>query len=83
MQDVKTPWAPFMGQAPMHIDYFQGTMVEAVERMGEKCAGFDAYEFMGSRASYAKLVEQIHSCARALKAVRSQFSRVISVSYPL
>ena len=67
MQAVKTPWAPFMGTVPMHLDYFQGTMAEAVERVAEKYAKYDAYEFMGSHVSYEKLVEQIHACAAALR----------------
>ena len=66
---VRTPWAPFMGQTPMHLDYFQGTMVEAVERVGERFADHTAYEFMGSQVRYSKLVEQIHQCAKALKAL--------------
>ena len=51
----------------MHLDYFQGTMVEAVERAAERFPRIDAYEFMGTRADYEKLVRQIHECARALR----------------
>ena len=64
---VRTPWAPFMGEVPMHLDYFQGTMVEAVEKMGVKYPNITACEFMGSNIAYPKLVDQIHACARALR----------------
>ena len=29
MSEVKTPWKDYMGDVPMHLDYFQGSMFEA------------------------------------------------------
>ena len=33
MSEVKTPWKDYMGDVPMHLEYFQGTMFEAVENI--------------------------------------------------
>ena len=43
MSEVKTPWKDYMGDVPMHLDYFQGSMFEAVEREGAQAIfeGFD------------------------------------------
>ena len=71
-----------MGQVPMHIDYFQGTMAEAVERMGEKYARNDACEFMGSHISYEKLVEQIRQCAKALRAIGIREGDRVTICMP-
>ena len=30
---AKTPWEGSMGDIPMHLDYFDGSMFEAVERI--------------------------------------------------
>ena len=79
---IKTPWEPWMGQVPMHIDYFQGTMTEAVEKIGQKYAHFDAYEFMGSRVSYQKLVQQIHECAAALRAIGIKEGDKVTICMP-
>jgi len=79
---VRTPWEPWMGQVPMHIDYFQGTMAEAVERMGVKYANFNAYEFMGNHVSYAKLVEQIHDCAKALRTMGIKEGDKVTICMP-
>ena len=79
---VKTPWAPWMGKVPMHIDYFQGTMVEAVERIGEKYPGMNACEFMGSHIAYGKLVEDIHACARALRAMGIKEGDKVTICMP-
>ena len=79
---IKTPWEPWMGEVPMHLDYFQGTMAEAVERIAEKYAKYDAYEFMGSHASYEKLVEQIRACALALRAMGIREGDKVTICMP-
>ena len=79
---VKTPWAPFMGDVPMHLDYFQGTMIEAVEKMGAKYPNVNAYEFMGSYVSYPKLVAQIHACARALRQLGIREGDKVTICMP-
>ena len=47
MSEVKTPWKDYMGDVPMHLDYFQGSMFEAVERMAELYPNNIAFDFMG------------------------------------
>ncbi|MDO4865807.1 MAG: AMP-binding protein [Clostridia bacterium] len=82
MSTVKTPWEPWMGEVPMHLDYFQGTMAEAVERIGQKYGKYDAYEFMGSHVSYEKLVAQIHECAAALRAIGIREGDKVTICMP-
>ena len=82
MSAVKTPWAPWMGEVPMHLDYFQGSMIEMVEAVAEKHPDVTAYEFMGSRASYPKLVEQIHACARALRQLGIREGQRVTICMP-
>ena len=67
MAIIKTPWEPWMGEVPMHLDYFRGSMVEMVENVAKAHPDVIAYEFMGGHTNYAKLVEQIHACASALR----------------
>ena len=43
----KTPWKDYMGDVPMHLDYFQGSMFEAVERMADMYPNNIAFDFMG------------------------------------
>ena len=69
MAIIKTPWEPWMGEVPMHLDYFRGSMVEMVENVAKAHPDVIAYEFMGGHTNYAKLVEQIHACARALRQI--------------
>ena len=62
----KTPWAAHMGQVPMHLAYFEGTMFEAVEKIAGTHPNFVAFDFMGKATTYRELVQNIRICAKAL-----------------
>ena len=36
---VRTPWKDYMGEVPMHLEYFDGSMFEAVEQIAKKYPG--------------------------------------------
>ena len=44
---AKTPWIPFLGEIPAHLEYFQGSMYEAVEATANKYPDSIAFDFMG------------------------------------
>ena len=79
---VKTPWAPWMGEVPMHLTYFQGSMTEMVEQVAERHPDVTAYEFMGARVAYPKLVAQIHECARALRQIGIRPGEKVTICMP-
>ncbi len=79
---VKTPWAPWMGEVPMHLDYFQGSMIEMVEDVARKHPDVIAYEFMGGRCAYSKLVAQVHECARALRQIGIREGDKVTICMP-
>ncbi len=66
---AKTPWKDYMGDVPMHIDYFDGSMFEAVEKVAKKYPDAVAFDFMGKSTTYRRMVERIEDCAKALKAI--------------
>ena len=39
---VRTPWKDYMGEVPMHLEYFDGSMFEAVENVAATRTGFTA-----------------------------------------
>ena len=82
MSTVKTPWAPWMGEVPMHLDYFQGSMVEMVENVAKAHPEVVAYTFMGGRATYPELVRQIHACARALRQIGINAGDRVTICMP-
>ena len=79
---VKTPWAPYMGGVPMHLDYFDGSMYEGVARMAEQYPNNVAYDFMGRSTTYKKMVQDIISCARSLKTLGVRAGDRVTIAMP-
>ena len=67
MTEVKAPWLKSLGEMPASVEYFNGTMYEAVHRISKLHPGLIAYDFMGSNVTYAQFVRQVMRCARALR----------------
>ena len=81
-QNVKTPWMPFMNGIPAQLDYFEGSMCEAVENIAEKYPNVIAYDFMGRHTNYRRCVEEIHACARALRAAGVKENDRVTIAMP-
>ena len=79
---AKTPWAEHMGGVPMHLTYFQGTMFEAVENIANKYPDSVAFEFMGRKTSYRKLVQEAEKCAKALKTIGVRENDKVTIALP-
>ncbi len=65
----EAPWLKHYGHIPANLDYPDFTMYEYLESTANIYNDFTAYEFMGTKASYSLLIEEIHECAKALKAL--------------
>ena len=79
---AKTPWEPFMGETPMHLVYFQGSMFEAVEKIAREHPDFTAFTFMGKATSYRTLIEETERCARALRAIGVREGDKLTIAMP-
>ena len=44
---AKTPWAGHTGDVPLHLDYFDGSMFEALELVAKRYPRNIAFDFMG------------------------------------
>ncbi len=82
MDNVKTPWLPFMGEVPATLEYQDCSMAEAMEKIAEKYPDFIAYDFMGSKTSYKKAFADIEKCARALKALGIKENDRVTICLP-
>lgn len=79
---VKTPWKDHMGDVPMHLDYFEGSMFEMVEQVAEKFPNQVAFDFMGKSTTYRKMVEEIETCAQALKTIGIREGDKVTIAMP-
>jgi len=79
---AKTPWAAHMGDVPMHLEYFEGSMFEAVEAIARKYPDYIAFDFMGKSTTYQKLVKQIRLCAASLNALGIREGDKVTIAMP-
>ncbi len=79
---AKTPWAPFMGEVPMHLDYFEGSMFQAVEKIARQYPENVAFDFMGKSTTYPEMIREIERCARALKAIGVKENDKVTIAMP-
>ncbi len=82
MITAKTPWKDHLGDVPMHLDYFQGSMYEAVEVIAEKYPNNVAFDFMGKPTTYRQMVQKIQQCAKALKTIGVREGDKITIAMP-
>ena len=79
---AKTPWKDHMGGVPMHLEYPQGSMFDAVREVAEKYPDYVAFDFMGRSTTYRKLVEQVEACAKSLKTLGVRAGDRITIAMP-
>ena len=79
---VKTPWKDYMGDLPMNLDYFQGSMFEAVEAIARAYPKYIAFDFMGKSTTYAELIREIEICAKALKTLGIRTGDKVTIAMP-
>lgn len=65
-EQVKTPWFKAAGEIPTTLNYFDGSMVDAVEATAKCLPDTTAYNFYGNQVTYRAFVSQIHAAAKAL-----------------
>ena len=83
MCEVKVPWKAYMGEVPMHLEYFQGSMFEAMERIAREYPGNIAFDFMGKSTTYKELLSQVEICAKALRTIGVRQGDKVTIAMPI
>ena len=79
---LKAPWLQHYGHIPANLEYPQDAMVDQVEKTAKRYPNIAAYEFMGKSATYSQLVQQIHRCAKALRAIGIRPGDKVTICMP-
>ena len=79
---AKMPWKEHMGDIPLHIDYFKGSMYDKVHDIAVKYPKYIAFNFMGKPTTYEEMDEQIVTCAKALKTIGVREGDKVTVAMP-
>lgn len=76
------PWEKSMEGIPLHLDYFLGTMYEAVERIADQYPDLTAFDFGGRQTSYSSMMQQIDKCARSLRMLGVRENDRVTIAMP-
>ena len=79
---AKAPWLPYLGDVPAHLDYFEGSMFEAVESVAKKYPDNIAFDFMGRSTTYKKLIAETEKCARSLRTIGVREGDRVTIAMP-
>ena len=79
---ARTPWINYLGDVPAHLEYFEGSMFDAVERMAEKYPDAVAFDFMGRATTYRRLIRETERCAKALKTIGVREGDRVTIAMP-
>lgn len=82
MSEVRTPWASHMGDVPMHLDYFGGSMFEALELVAKQYPNNIAFDFMGKSTTYKKMLQEIERCAKSLRTLGIRPGDKVTIAMP-
>jgi len=80
---AKSPWlAHYDEGVPARLEYFQGTMMEAMEEAATKYPDYTVFDFMGSSTSYGEFCRQVKECAKALKGIGIRENDRVTICLP-
>ena len=79
---ASTPWADHLGGVPLHLDYFEGSMFEAVLEVAQNYPDNVAFDFMGKPTTYKKLIAMIEQCANSLKTIGVREGDRVTIAMP-
>ena len=79
---VKTPWADYVGDVPLHLDYFEGSMFDKVAQIAAQYPNNMAFDFMGKSTTYREMVREIENCAKALKTIGVRENDKVTIAMP-
>ena len=80
----RVPWAQTSLDSgiPLHLDYFECSMVQAVENAAKKYPNDIAFDFMGRSTNYRRMFEQSEKCAKALRTIGVRENDCVTIALP-
>ena len=79
---AKTPWKGHTEDIPLHLEYFEGSMFDAIKKTAERYPDHTAFTFMGRRTSFRTMIQEIEKCARALKTIGVRENDRVTIALP-
>lgn len=81
-KDSEKPWLDLYNGVPASLDYYSGSLYDAIKESGSKYASLTAYEFFGKRCSYKDFIKKVDKAAKALKAMGVKENECVTICMP-
>ena len=79
---ARMPWKGHTEDIPLYLEYFEGSMFDAINRSAESYPDYTAFTFMGRRTSYRTMIREIENCARALRTIGVRENDRVTIALP-
>lgn len=79
---AKMPWANHVGDVPLYIDYFKGSMFDKIESIAKQYPKNIAFDFMGKSTTYEEMIGEIVKCAKALRTIGVRENDKVTIAMP-
>ncbi len=79
---AKRPWANYVGDVPLNLEYFEGSMFDMVAEVAKKYPDNIAFTFMGRSTTYRQMIQEIENCAKALKTIGLREGDKVTIAMP-
>lgn len=79
---AKMPWANHVGDVPLYIDYFKGSMFDKIESIAKQYPKNIAFDFMGKSTTYEEMIGEIIKCAKALRTIGVRENDKVTIAMP-
>ena len=79
---AKTPWKGHTEDIPLHLEYFEGSMFEAIELQAKAHPNHVAFDFMGRPTTYKSMIDHIEQCAKSLKTIGVREGDKVTIAMP-
>lgn len=71
-----------MGGLPFHVDYFHGSMYQALKATASAHPSAIAFDFQGSSTTYRRMIRGIDRCAKALRTMGIREGDRVTIALP-
>ena len=80
----RIPWAKASenSEIPLKLEYYEGSMADAIENMAKQYPTSIAFDFMGRSTTFRRMAEQIDNCARALRTIGVRENDCVTIAMP-
>jgi len=81
-RDSERPWLDLYDGVPDNLDYYSGSLYDAIKESGDKYSNLTAYEYFAKRCSYKDFIKKVNKAAKSLKAMGIKENECVTICMP-